>query len=158
MTLKTFEYRSCAKTTMAQVLAFHQDPRAIAWLTPPPIFITIQRDARTSLTSGELEFTLWFGPLPVCWTAQHQPGPTETSFRDAIVRGPMAQWEHQHVFREVEGGVELSDCLIYEHRASGFWSIFTRLMFDGLPLRMLFFYRHLRTRQLAPKYAKAPTP
>jgi len=157
MTLKTFEYRSVARTTMAQVLAFHQDLHAIAWLTPPPIFITIQRDARISLTSGELDFTLWFGLLPVHWTARHEPGPTETSFRDIMTRGPMAQWQHQHVFREVEGGVELSDRLTYEHRASGFWSIFTHLMFDGLLLRLLFFYRHLRTRQLAPKYKSVET-
>ena len=141
---------------MAQVMAFHQDPCALQWLTPPPILITLQHDARTSLTSGELEFTLWFALLRVRWTARHEPGPTETSFRDVMTHGPMAHWEHQHVFREVEGGVELSDRLTYEHRTSGFWSIFTRLMFDGLPLRMLFIYRHLRTRQLAPKYTKAP--
>ncbi|MEO8394753.1 MAG: hypothetical protein ABI700_17290 [Chloroflexota bacterium] len=156
MTAKTFEYRSIAKTTMAQVMAFHHDPRTLQWLTPPPIFITLQRDTRTSLTSGELEFTLWFALLPVRWTARHEPGDTKTSFRDVMTRGPMIRWEHQHVFREVEGGVELSDHLTYEHRSSGFWSIFTRLFFDGLPLRLFFFYRHLRTHQLAPKYQKAP--
>ena len=156
MPMKIFERQTVIKTTMAQMLAFHEDPRALAWLTPPPIFITIQRDARTSLTSGELEFTLWFGPLPVRWTARHEPGPGETAFCDVMARGPMAHWEHQHVFREVAGGIELSDHLTYEHRSSGFWGIFTRLMFDGLPLRLLFFYRHLRTRQLAPGYQKVP--
>ncbi len=155
MPAKIFESKTIVKTTMSQMLAFHQDRRALAWLTPPPIFITIQRDARTSLTSGELEFTLWFAFLPVRWTARHESGSTPTAFCDVMMRGPMLRWEHQHVFREVDGGVELTDHLTYEHRASGFWSIFTRLMFDGLPLRLLFFYRHLRTRQLAPGYQKA---
>jgi hypothetical protein len=30
--------------------------------------------------------------------------------------------------------------------------LFTRLFFDGLPLRFLFFYRHLRTRMVIGKY------
>ena len=149
--MKTFEKRSIIPTTIAQVVAFHNDKRAIRWLTPPPILIRFHRDERTSLTSGELDFTLWFGPLPVKWTARHEPGPTETSFQDRMLRGPLDTWVHQHVFREVPGGVELQDHLTYAHRG-GLWGIFTRLLFDGLPLRILFIYRHWQTRRIAPKY------
>ena len=148
--MKTLEHRSIIPTTMAQMVAFHNDPRALRWLTLT--LVTIQRDARTSLTSGELDFTLWFGPIPVRWTARHEPGPTATSFRDVMVRGPMASWEHQHEFRQVRNGVELVDHLTYEHRPGGVWSLFTHIFLSGLALRFLFFYRHLRTRQLAPRY------
>lgn len=146
MARKTLETRSVIATTMTKMMAFHQDPKAFSRLTPPPIFMQLHRDDRASLTSGDLEFTLWFGPIPARWTAQHQPGPTPTSFADEMVRGPMAYWRHEHIFREVPGGVELTDRVEYEHRSSGFWAIFTRLFFSGLPLRVLFFYRHLRTR------------
>ncbi len=149
--MKTFEKRSVIPATMEQMIAFHNDRRAIRWLTPPPILIRFHKDERTSLTSGELDFTLWFGPLPVKWTARHEPGPTETSFQDRMLRGPLDTWVHQHVFREVQGGVELMDHLIYAHRG-GLWGIFTRLLFDGLPLRILFIYRHWRTGRIAPKY------
>ncbi len=119
--------------------------------------MTIQRDDRTSLTEGEIEFTLWFGPLPVHWTARHEPGPTDTSFRDRMLRGPMKSWLHEHSFRQTDQGVELIDHVTYELPDGGFWALFARLFFDGLPLRFLFFYRHLRTRQLAPTYRAART-
>jgi ligand-binding SRPBCC domain-containing protein len=145
MPTRVFEHRSVIPTTLAQMLAFHQHPRAIYRLTPPPIFVQCLRDGRTSLTSGELDFRLWFGPLPVRWLARHEPGPVETSFIDRMMRGPLESWEHQHIFRDVPGGVELLDRVIFAHKP-GLPGLLTRLVFDGLPLRTLFLYRHLRTR------------
>jgi ligand-binding SRPBCC domain-containing protein len=133
------------KTTMERMIKFHEDPKALGILTPPPIFMQSIRDDRTSLTDGELEFNLWFGPIPIRWIARHEPGPTPTSFMDRQISGPMASWEHQHIFTEVPGGVELHDRITLSHKP-GLPGLLTRLMFDGLPLRILFFYRHLRTR------------
>ena len=145
--MKTFEQRSIIRTTLDQMMAFHEDPQALAKLTPPPplMFMQLLRDDRTSLTAGELEFRLWFGPIPVRWMAQHEPGPTSTSFVDRMLEGPMAHWEHQHMFNEVDGGVELVDHITLAHKP-GWMGWFTRLIFDGLPLRFLFIYRHFRTR------------
>ena len=140
-----FQKQSVIPTTMARMLAFHDDPRAINHLTPPPIFVQCLRDGRTSLTDGELEFRLWFGPIPVRWLARHEPGPTPTSFIDRMIVGPMAAWEHQHLFRDVPGGVELTDQVTLEHKP-GLAGLFSRLLLDGIPLHFLFFYRHLRTR------------
>jgi ligand-binding SRPBCC domain-containing protein len=66
---------------------------------------------------------------------------------DRVIRGPVESWEHQHIFKEVEGGIELIDHVELVHRSSGFWGIFTRLAFGSFPLRLLFMYRHLRTRR-----------
>jgi hypothetical protein len=140
-----FEHRSVIPTTLERLTAFHNDPRALRRLTPPPIIMQCLKDTRTSLTDGELTFRLWFGPLPVRWTACHEPGPTPTSFIDRMIEGPMAVWEHQHIFREVPGGIELLDHITYEHKP-GLPGVFSRLLFGGLPLRFLFIYRHLRTR------------
>ena len=81
---------------------------------------------------GQLEFVLWFGPLPVRWTALHEPGPIDTSFQDRMLRGPLDIWVHQHIFREVPGGVELTDHLEYQHH-EGLRGICSRLLFGGLP-------------------------
>lgn len=145
MTPHTFEKRSVMKTTLERMIAFHEAPETMPKLSPPPIFVRVQRDTRTSLTEGELEFTLWFGPIPIKWVAQHQPGPTENSFADLMLQGPMAYWRHEHIFEAVEDGVALIDRLTIEHK-KGLPGLLTRLMFDGIPLRILFFYRHMRTR------------
>jgi ligand-binding SRPBCC domain-containing protein len=142
---RVFEHRSVVKTTMEDMLAFHADAKALGILTPPPIFVQLHRDTRTSLTVGELDFTLWMGFIPVRWLARHEPGPTETSFADRMIEGPMKSWLHQHIFRAVEGGVELVDRVTLSHQ-KGWRGLLSRLMFDGLPLRILFWYRHLRTR------------
>lgn len=146
-----FEHRSLIPATMAQVIAFHEDPRALNILTPPPIFMQLHRRDWRSMNDATMEFTLWFGFIPVRWTAQHEPGPTPTSFTDRMVSGPVEKWVHQHIFEQRENGVELIDRLTIEHKSSGLWSLFTRLAFHPLALRILFFYRHLRTRMAAPK-------
>ena len=142
---KTFEHQSLIPAPVEQVMAFHQDPRALSKLTLPPTFIQILRDDRTSLTSGEIEFNLWLGPFPIRWVAEHAPGPIPTSFTDRMVRGPLASWEHQHIFEPVGAGVRLVDRITLAHKP-GLAGLFTRLMFDGLPLRLLFMYPHWRTR------------
>ncbi len=140
-----YEKRSVMKTTLAAMTAFHQDPKALGKLSPPPIFMQMHRDERTSLTEGELEFTLWFAAIPIRWIARHEPGPTPDSFADRQVSGPMAYWRHEHIFEETEDGVALIDRVTLAHRP-GLKGLMTRLAFDGPPLRFLFFYRHLRTR------------
>ena len=141
----TFETSSILKTTMENILHFHQDPSALGKLTPPPIFTQLRDDRRVSLTEGDLEFTLWFGPIPIKWYARHESGPTPTSFADRMIEGPMAYWRHEHIFEAVPEGIKLTDRVTLAHHA-GIKGLLTRLVFDGLPLRILFFYRHLRTR------------
>lgn len=140
-----FEHRSVIPATVEDVVAFHDQPGALQKLTPPPIFPQALRDTRTSLTAGELEFRLWFGPIPVRWLARHEPGPIATSFTDRMVEGPLAYWVHQHIFEPVPEGVALIDRITLAHKP-GLVGLLTRLVFDGLPLRFLFVYRHWRTR------------
>lgn len=149
-TAHVYEKRTVMKTTMERMIAFHQDPAALSRLSPPPIFMQLHRDDRRSLTEGEIEFTLWFAVVPIRWLARHEPGPTETSFADLMIKGPLAYWRHEHIFEPAEGGVALIDRVTLAHK-SGIAGLLTRLMFDGIPLRFLFFYRHLRTRQAVEK-------
>ena len=143
---RLFLKSSIIDTTLEAITDFHKDPRALAHLTPPPIFMRLHRDDRRSLTEGEIEFTLWFGPLPIRWIARHEAGPTPSSFADMQVKGPLAYWRHEHIFAEVSDGIELTDRITLAHRP-GPLGILTRSAFDGLPLRILFAFRHWRTRR-----------
>lgn len=143
---RVFEKTSVIKTTLAEIKRFHEAPRALAALTPPPIIMRVKRDDRRSITEGEIDFTLWFGPLPIRWIARHEAGPSPDSFADVQAKGPLDYWRHEHIFREVAGGVELTDRITLAHRR-GLIGLLTRLAFDGIPLRLLFAYRHWRTRQ-----------
>ncbi len=144
---KVFEKQSVMSGTAEQMMRFHALPNAFQLLTPPPIFIQVLRNDLTSITNGELEFRLWVTFIPFHWLARHEPGPIPLSFIDRMLDGPMAFWEHQHIFRDVPSGVQLTDHLTIEHK-SGLMGVFTRLFFDGFPLRFLFFYRHWVTRRM----------
>ncbi len=141
----TFEHRSMIPTTMDAMIAFHEDPAAFGRLTPPPILSQIHRREWRSMRDAEIEFTLWFLILPLRWVARHEPGPTPTSFVDRQVKGPVKVWVHRHLFEQTSGGIVLIDRLTILHH-DGIKGIFTRLLFNMLSLRILFFYRHLRTR------------
>jgi ligand-binding SRPBCC domain-containing protein len=144
--LKTFQHRSVFRTPIEAMTHFHNAPNALQVLTPPPLFVQMVRDGRVSLTQGQVVFKLWFGPLPVLWQARHEPGSIPTSFIDRMLTGPMASWEHEHMFQQIDQGVELTDRITYAHKA-GWRGALTRLVFDGLSLQFLFWYRHWRTKQ-----------
>lgn len=142
---EVYEKRTELHTTLEQLRAFHQRENILSILTPPPIFVQVRRDERRTLTEGDIEITLWFGPVPVRWIARHLPGLSEHSFIDQMVYGPLAHWQHEHIFEPSDHGVTLIDRVTYAHR-SGWRGWLTRVAFGRIPLRLLFFYRHLRTR------------
>lgn len=144
--MKSFRHASVLPGTVADSLAVHAEPGTFAMLTMPPLILRVLRDTRTSLTEGEIEFRLWFGPVPVRWLARHEPGPVAASFKDVQVKGPLAHWAHEHIFEPAPGGTLLTDHITYQHRP-GWRGLLTRLFFDGLPLKTLFLYRHWRTRR-----------
>jgi ligand-binding SRPBCC domain-containing protein len=141
-----YQYTSLIPTSLEVIIRFHEKRNALSLLTPPPLLVQIIDDQRMSLTQGTVEFVLWFGPVPVRWVAQHEPGPTATSFIDRMLVGPMTAWEHQHIFRQAEGGVELLDKVQLTHKR-GWRGRLARVVFSRPALKLLFWYRHWRTRR-----------
>ena len=54
---RSFVQSSVIMTTLQEMKRYRADPRALARLTPPPIFMRVLRDDRRSLTEGEIDFT-----------------------------------------------------------------------------------------------------
>jgi ligand-binding SRPBCC domain-containing protein len=153
MAERIFIHRSVMPATLGQLFAFHEAPDAFGMLAMPPLIVQLLEDTRSSLTEGELSFRMWFGPVPLRWRVRHEPGPIESAFKDVQVEGPMARWEHEHIFEPVEGGAQLTDRITLAHKP-GWRGWLTRLVFDGPPLRLLFIYRHWRTRRELAKTAQ----
>ena len=153
---RVFRKSSVIKTTLAEIKRFHEAPQALASLTPPPMRMRVNRDDRRSITEGEIDFTLFFGPLPIRWLARHETGPTSESFADVQVKGPLAYWRHEHIFTELADGVDLTDRITLAHRP-GLTGLLTRLAFDGLPLRLLFAFRHWRTKRALQSSGERPS-
>ena len=143
---KVFLHRSEMRGSLRALRRFHEDPRALQRLTPVFMPLRIVRDERRSLSEGDVELRMGLGPFSYRWLARHEPGPTAHSFTDRMAEGPLAHFVHQHIFEEAERGVVLTDRIALAHRP-GWRGLLTRLVFDGPALRLLFIYRHWRTRR-----------
>ncbi len=134
-----FQHRFIAHAPLSIVAEFHRDSRALRLLTPPPIWVQFHQVE--PLAEGSVaDFTMWFGPLPVRWTAVHTQV-TPNGFIDSQKRGPFKRWIHQHSFRELDNDkTEVVDEIEAEPG-----NLISRFMWLTLPV--LFAYRGWRTRQ-----------
>lgn len=140
-----FESRFRVEAPLEAVSAFHFQTGILRALTPPLMIMQVHRfDALGEGSIGD--FTIWMGPIPVRWTARHE-GVTSDGFFDIQLSGPMKSWRHSHRFvRAGESATEVCDRIEYEHD-SGLRGMWSRLLFPGPALRVLFLYRAWATRR-----------
>ena len=152
--IQSFDYHFTAPAPLAAVAAFHHDASALPRLTPPPILVQLHRVE--PLANGSLaDFTLWFGPLPVRWVAVHSQVDPLNGFTDTQQAGPLKFWRHTHRFEALDANTtRVSEHVDYEHRA-GWRGWLSRVLYNRLALRCLFFYRAWATRRALPARRRA---
>jgi ligand-binding SRPBCC domain-containing protein len=145
--MAVFKVEFIVPAALAQVADFHHETLALKRLTPPPVFVQLQRVE--PLAEGSIsEFTMWFGPFPVRWVARHSKVDRLHGFTDSQVKGPMQFWQHTHRFEAVdENTTRIIERVEYLFRPGwqGWW---THILFSALALRFMFAYRAWVTRRL----------
>lgn len=152
--MPVFNYQFTVPAPLMAVYDFHHETNALKRLMPPPLFVQSHRF--DPLGEGSIaDFTIWFGPLPVRWQAEHsQVG--LNGFTDRQVVGPLAHWQHQHRFTAInERTTQVTEQVVYEYPA-GAW--LTPLLFNRPGLTILFTYRQLVTRWALRHYAPPKDP
>jgi ligand-binding SRPBCC domain-containing protein len=123
------------KANREMVAAFHFSPQAMPRLTPPPIIVQI-RYTEPLKEGSRTDFTLWFGPFPVRWSAVHSGVDPQSGFCDTQLAGPMASWSHQHHWQaKGEDQTLMEEIIEFEHHP-GLRGLWTRLFF-AVPLLQL---------------------
>jgi ligand-binding SRPBCC domain-containing protein len=96
-----------------------------------------------------MDFTLWFGPLPIQWSASIEDV-TDSGFTDRQLRGPFSNWEHRHTFNRVDDQTtEVMDEISLRLKSHPIWGPIGLAFLLGLPA--LFAYRAWKTRRLLEK-------
>ena len=131
---------------LAAVAAFHQQAASMAAITPPPVLVVMHETPTNLAGGGEMEFTLWLGPLPIRWRARiEQVSPR--GFVDRQLHGPFRAWQHRHTFVPLqEGRTEVLDEIEVELANAWLWRLLGLGMWLNMPI--LFAYRGWRTRRL----------
>lgn len=142
--MPTFDFNFTVDAPVSAVSNFHHDTRILKKLSPPPIFVQIHRFEPLG-DGSEAEFTLWFGPLPLRWSAIHS-NVSPYGFTDTQAKGPLEDWQHTHTFTAVSPEVtQVHEHIEYNHKP-GLSGILTRLLFNKIGLYFLFTARKWLTR------------
>lgn len=142
--MAVFDFRFEVQAPVNAVRDFHRDTSALKRLTPPPTIVQLHEVE--PLAEGSISrFTLWVGPLPLRWTAEHRDVSAD-GFTDIQIQGPALRWEHTHRFIEqAPDRTLLTEHVVYEHK-SGVRGLLTRVLFAKPNLFLMFTYRRLATR------------
>ncbi|MDT7541321.1 MAG: hypothetical protein QOE33_1225 [Acidobacteriota bacterium] len=145
--MSRFIKESLIHATPERVFAFHEQPGALALLTPPWERARVIQSARISeVGSVAVVETRLFRLVPVRWVARHTAYDPPRSFEDVQESGPFCRWRHRHIIIPHREGATLRDEIDYEPP----FRFFGRLVEPFLirpRLAKLFGHRHAVTRK-----------
>lgn len=96
---------------------FFSHPRNLALITPPHLNLKFTNEIYGEEIYGGMIITYQVKPLlgiPLFWMTEITHVQRHRYFVDEQRKGPYALWHHQHHFREVPGGVEMTDLIHYK--------------------------------------------
>jgi len=150
--MKPFElsYTQLLEAPLEKVWAFFADPGNLERITPPDLgFRVTGVNGEGRLQEGmTISYTLQplFG-VPLGWVSRITHVLKPFRFDDEQVSGPYELWQHTHLFREVPGGVEVTDRIRYLLPFGPLGSMFNELLVAGR-LEAIFRYRSERLQEL----------
>ncbi|MFI7483572.1 TIGR01777 family oxidoreductase [Kocuria sp. M1R5S2] len=116
--MTTFTASSSVPHPVEDVFAWHARPGALTRLTPAWTGSVVEESA-PPLREGKrsrmrVAVPGSYGLASVPWTSEHHGVVPGREFRDRMVRGPMASWEHHHLFDDDgRGGTVVTDTVEY---------------------------------------------
>jgi ligand-binding SRPBCC domain-containing protein len=132
---------------------FFSDPDNLSEITPTTMkFRIISKHHGEQMYAGQIiEYTV--KPLlgiPLYWMTEITHMEDGKYFIDEQRFGPYSLWHHQHHFREVPGGVEMTDIVHYKLR---FWLLgdLANSLFVRKQLQEIFRFRYLKIEELFSK-------
>lgn len=114
MSVHLLEQRQVIPGALAEVFAFFKRPENLERLTPPWLNFRILSASDPEVRAGtRIRYRLRLNGIPLTWESLISRYEENVLFVDEQLRGPYRRWVHQHDFREVPGGVEVSDRVEY---------------------------------------------
>ena len=109
-----FEAQLTLGRPRAEVFAFFADPRHLVLITPPEFRIVLETPVSEMASGSVLDYRISWHGVPFRWRAFIREFDAPHRFVGAQVRGPMARWEHRHMFMEADGGTRIEDRVTYQ--------------------------------------------
>ena len=150
MALHNLTYVQKIPVTLEEAWAFFSSPGNFVRITPPEMMVTITsgKEEQSIYPGMIITYTLYpFMMIPVRWETEIVSVNKPLFFEDMQNSGPDEYWHHKHTFKEIQGGVEMTDSLQYSLPMSLFGEIVNTLIVS-LRLEEVFNYRKKKIEEL----------
>ena len=130
------------KTDLKTCWDFFSSPQNLKRITPPYMGFNIKFDLPEKMYEGlMIEYSVKpvLG-IPMTWITEIKTVKDNLFFVDEQRKGPYKIWHHEHHFKEVEGGVEMTDIVSYE-LPLGILGKFAHVLFVKKQLEGIFNFR-----------------
>ncbi|MBN3034915.1 MAG: SRPBCC family protein [Bacteroidales bacterium] len=114
--MQIIERKQVIPTDILAAWSFFSDPGNLGIITPPDMDFTILSRSGSGPVYPGMMITYRVRPvmgIPVQWVTEISHVKEPLYFADVQVKGPYRFWQHQHWFREVSKGVEVTDIVHY---------------------------------------------
>lgn len=140
--------------TLEQAWDFFSNPANLQTITPDGMgFRVISKHHGTRMYAGQLiEYKV--KPvlnIPIYWMTEITQVQHQEYFIDEQRYGPYNLWHHQHHFKAVEGGVEMTD-IVHYRIPLGFLGNIANALFVRKKLKGIFEYRYHKVEELFGKW------
>lgn len=128
---------------MEEAWAFFSDPCNLVKMTPESMNFRITSDLGDGRMYPGMIITYRVSPLagiPMTWVTEITQVKEKEFFIDNQLKGPYKFWHHQHLFKPVPGGVEMTDILHYAV-PYGFLGTFLERLFIRKKVEGIFEFR-----------------
>jgi ligand-binding SRPBCC domain-containing protein len=119
LTMKRFSLhtKQILPITLEEAWAFFSSPMNLSKITPAYMNFKILSGFEEGTTREGMIIKYKVHPImgiPLTWVTKITNVSAPHEFTDMQMQGPYKEWVHTHRFREVEGGVEMTDELYYQ--------------------------------------------
>jgi ligand-binding SRPBCC domain-containing protein len=140
--------------SLEEAWSFFSNPANLQAITPGDMgFKVISKHHGDKMYAGQIiEYTVkpLFG-IPLYWMTEITQVKSGAYFIDEQRFGPYALWHHQHHFREIPGGVEMTDIVHYKNPL-GFLGRIANVLFVKKKLQKIFEYRFQKVEEMFGKF------
>ncbi len=100
-------------TSLEATFEFFSRPENLARITPPWLAFRMVSEDAAMREGHRIEYRIRPLGLPQKWVSEITAYDPPHRFVDEQVAGPYARWHHEHRFRALNGGTEVTDTVSY---------------------------------------------
>ena len=145
---KQLTYTTFIPHSLEKVFDFFSKAENLNEITPPSLHFTILSPLPIDLKKGAIIlYKIKLGFIPMRWKTEISSWNPPYEFTDKQLSGPYTTWIHTHKFEEVDGGVRMTDTIIYQSKGF-FLAPLLHWLFVDNQVRQIFEYREQKLLSL----------